>query len=47
MLINNESAKRLAIFFFYDRRGIVDKYVPVLLKDLRENVSEICIVCNG
>ena len=47
MIINNESAKRLAIFFFFDKMGVVDRYVPVLLEDLKKNVSEICIVCNG
>ena len=47
MLIDNSNAKRLAIFFFYDRRGIVDSYVPYLLEDLKKNVSEIFVVCNG
>lgn len=47
MLINSENAKRLAIFFFYDRKGIVDRYVPYLLDDLKKNVTEICTVCNG
>lgn len=47
MLINSENAKRLAIYFFYDRRGIVDRYVPYFLDDLKKNVSEIFIVCNG
>lgn len=47
MLINSENAKRLAIFFFYDKSGIVDRYVPYLLDDLKKNVTEICTVCNG
>ena len=47
MLIDNSNAKRLAIFFFYDRGGIVDSYVPYLLEDLKKNVSEIFVVCNG
>lgn len=47
MIINSEDAKRLAVFFFYDKRGIVDRYVPYLLDDLRKNVTEICTVCNG
>lgn len=47
MLIKSENAKRLAIYFFYDKRGIVDRYVPYFLEDLKKNVSEIFIVCNG
>lgn len=47
MLINTLNAKRMAIFFFYDRRGVVDGYVPYLLEDLKKNVDNIYIVCNG
>lgn len=47
MIINSENANRLAIYFFYDKRGIVDRYVPYFLDDLKKNVSEIFIVCNG
>jgi len=47
MVINNADAKRLVIYFFYDRNGIVDRYVPYFLDDLKKNVSEIFIVCNG
>ena len=39
--------KRLAIYFFYDKDGVVDDYIPFLLKDLNENVNELLIVCNG
>lgn len=47
MNIESGNAKRLAIFFFYDKKGIVDRYVPYLLEDLKKNVSEIFTVCNG
>lgn len=46
MIINNNS-KRLAIYFFYDKNGIVDGYVPYFLEDLKKNVTEIFIICNG
>ena len=46
-MIINQSARRLAIYFFYDKNGIVDKYVPYFLNDLKKNCSEILIVCNG
>lgn len=39
--------KRLAIFFFYDKEGIVDDYIPYMLKDLNQNIDELLVVCNG
>ena len=38
---------RLAIFFFYDRDGIVDDYIPYLLSGLKNEISELLVVCNG
>ena len=46
MIIGKE-AKRLAIYFFYDKNGIVDRFVPYFLEDLKKNCSEILIVFNG
>ena len=39
--------KRLGIFVFYDKQGIVDRYVEYLLEGLREHLSRFVIVCNG
>ena len=39
--------KRLCIYFFYDKDGIADDYVPFYLKAMREFFSEICVVVNG
>lgn len=39
--------KRLIIYFFYDKDGIVDRYVPYMLEDLNKNCSELFVVCNG
>lgn len=39
--------KRLVIYFFYDADGIVDRYVPYMLEDIKRNCSEIFVVCNG
>lgn len=47
MLIDSKNAKRLMIFFFYDKKGIVDRYIPFLLSDIKKNVSDILIVSNG
>ena len=39
--------KRLAIFSFSDPDGIVDDYIPYLLRDLKKNIDELLVVCNG
>lgn len=39
--------KRLCVFFFYDRQGIVDEYVEVLLDGMVHNVEKLAVVCNG
>lgn len=39
--------KRIAIYFFWDKDGIVDDYNIYMLEDLRENVEKIVIVSNG
>lgn len=47
ILGKKDDIKRLAIFFFYDKDGVVDDYVPYMLKDLSENINELLVVCNG
>ena len=39
--------KRLMIYFFYDKDGIVDNYIPYFLRNFRKYCSEICVVING
>lgn len=39
--------KRLGIFVFYDKEGIVDDYVIYLLKNIKEYLDDLAIVCNG
>ncbi len=46
-MILTDKPNRLLVFFFYDREGIVDNYIPYMLDDLNKNVSDIIIVCNG
>lgn len=36
ILKGNEKIKRLAIYFFYDKDGIVDDYIPYMLNDLKK-----------
>ena len=46
MILSTDS-KRLVIFLFYDPDGIVDDYIPYMLRDIKKNVSEIFVVSNG
>ncbi|AQR97835.1 rhamnan synthesis F family protein [Clostridium saccharoperbutylacetonicum] len=46
-LSDKNEIKRLAIYFFYDKDGIVDDYIPYMLEDLNKNISELLVVCNG
>lgn len=46
-MILSENAKKLGIFFFYDKDGIVDAYIPVMLSDIRKNLDRLLVVCNG
>ncbi len=39
--------KRLAIFVFYDKDGIVDGYAEYLLQELKKCVTDLAIVVNG
>ena len=39
--------KRLAIFSFFDKDGFVDRYVEILLRELREISSFLVIAVNG
>jgi rhamnosyltransferase len=39
--------KRLCIFIFYDKQGIVDDYVPYFLSRLKPHITELVIVANG
>lgn len=42
-----EDPKRLAIFVFYDKDGVVDDYIPRLLGDLKENLTDLVVTVNG
>ena len=39
--------RRLLVYLFFDKNGIIDHYVSYLLKSLRPYCSEICFVSNG
>ena len=46
-LDKNKPIRRIAIYFFYDKDGIVDSYIPYLLRDLVKNVEKLIFVSNG
>lgn len=39
--------KRLLIYFFYDKAGIVDDYIPYFLRAAQGLCQEVCFVVNG
>lgn len=41
------NGRKLLIYFFYDRDGVVDDYIPYMLNDLNKNIDDIVVVCNG
>lgn len=47
MILDTGKCKRLGIFVFYDPEGVVADYVEYLLQEVKQNVSDLVIVCNG
>ena len=47
MILNSENVKRLILYFMYDKDGVIDDYVPYMLRELKKNSTEILVVCNG
>jgi rhamnosyltransferase len=41
------NGRRIGVFVFFDKQGVVDDYVVYLLKDLIQNLDKLVIVCNG
>ena len=39
--------KRAALFFMYDKQGVVDRYVINLLCDMKNNSDTLIVVVNG
>ena len=42
----DSSAKRLGVFVFYDKDGLVDDYVTFMLDSLKESLNDLIIVSN-
>ena len=47
MILNKKAVDRLGIFFFYDSDGVVDSYVTYLLEELKKELTDLLVVCNG
>ncbi|MDR2864905.1 MAG: rhamnan synthesis F family protein [Spirochaetaceae bacterium] len=43
----NSGSKRIAIYFIYDKQGIVDDYIIYQLNDLKKNLDYLLVVVNG
>lgn len=39
--------KRIAFYLFWDKEGIVDRYIPYCLEKLREHVEHLVVISNG
>ncbi len=39
--------RRIGIFVFFDKDGIVDRYIPYMLTDMMKNLERLVIVVNG
>lgn len=47
MMLLTDAAKRLCVYFIYDKDGIIDDYIIYQLKDMKKNVSILHCVING
>lgn len=47
MELTDKPVKRLVIYFFFDKDGVVDRYVTYMLEEIKKNAAEVFIVCNG
>ena len=47
MKLNDKKNKRLGVFVFFDKDGIVDDYVLYLLESLKDATDDIIIVSNS
>ena len=41
MILDSANAKRLILYFMYDKDGIVDDYVPYMLRELKKNCRKL------
>ena len=46
-MILKDAAKRLCVYFIYDKDGIIDDYIIYQLEDMKKNVSFLHCVING
>ena len=47
MILQTDSTKRAAIFAFYDKDGIADDYIFVLLREMKKHCHTLLAVVNG
>ncbi|MDR1000023.1 MAG: rhamnan synthesis F family protein [Clostridiales bacterium] len=46
-MVLTENPKRAAIYFIFDKEGVIDDYITYQLADLRENITFLHCVING
>ncbi|MCD2492140.1 rhamnan synthesis F family protein, partial [Lacrimispora sp. NSJ-141] len=47
MKIEKGTKNRAVIYFFYDRQGVVDRYVSYMLREMKKCARDIYVVVNG
>jgi rhamnosyltransferase len=47
MIISSKTPKRYGVYVFFDEDGIVDEYNIYFLKELKKQVSNVLVICNG
>ncbi len=45
--VHTKHYKRLAVFAYHDKNGVVDDYVIFILKAIREHCKDVCVVISG
>lgn len=47
ILARKKKIHRAGIFFFYDKDGIADPYIDILLSDIKQHLEKLIVVSNG
>lgn len=47
MKLKTQGIRRCAIFLFFDKDGIVDDYIPHMIRELHKSVEYVLVVSNG
>ena len=46
-MILSEKAKRIGLFLYFDKHGMVDDYVTYMLDEMKKRIDYLLVICNG